>query len=216
MPISTLLIDLDDTVYPFSSGLWGVIKKRIDLYMLERMHLPADDIPQLRTSLFTQYGTTMRGLQTLYHVDERDYLAFVHDVPVGNYLTPDPALRAMLKALPQRKVIFTNADRGHAARVLHALDLEGVFEQVIDILDISPYCKPMQEAFDIVLKRLKIDDPRSVLMADDGVRNLAAAHNQGMATVRVGSEEPGADYDAAIMSLVKLPAVLDCLEKSEV
>ena len=32
----------------------------------------------------------MRGLQVTHHLDEKDYLAFVHDVPVEERLQPDP------------------------------------------------------------------------------------------------------------------------------
>jgi fumarylacetoacetase len=44
MSIDTLMIDLDDTLYPPSTGVWGLIGERIDLFMQERVGLPAERI----------------------------------------------------------------------------------------------------------------------------------------------------------------------------
>ena len=82
MPYSTLFIDLDDTLYPADSGVWKAIRERIDLYVMEKFHLPLEDARVRRQELFLRYGTTMRGLQAEYQVNEDEYLAFVHDVPL--------------------------------------------------------------------------------------------------------------------------------------
>ena len=81
MPFTTIFFDLDDTLYPSSSGVWKLIKDRMNLYMHLRLEIPRDEIPSLREELFHQYGTTLRGLQATYHIDTKDYLSFVHDIP---------------------------------------------------------------------------------------------------------------------------------------
>ena len=101
MAITTLLIDLDDTVYPPSSGIWGLIGERIDLFIHTRLQLPWDEIPHLRQRFFAEYGTTMRGLMVNYHIDPEDYLKFVHEVPIEALLQPDPDLRKVLAELSQ-------------------------------------------------------------------------------------------------------------------
>lgn len=208
MPISTLLIDLDDTLYPASSGLWGLIRQRIDLYMHERLGMSWEIIPELRHRLFSEYGTTLRGLQETLHIDEMDYLAFVHDVPVEELLQPDPQLGRLLSTYPQRKVIFTNADTRHAHRVLHTLQLEDQFSAIIDILAISPYCKPMPEAFKLALDLAEVQPGEGCLVCDDAPRNLAAARSLGCATVLVGTPGPHPDADYCIPSLHALTRVL--------
>jgi putative hydrolase of the HAD superfamily len=208
MPISTLLIDLDDTLYPPSTGLWGLIRQRIDLYMHERLGLPWEVIPDLRHHLFTEYGTTMRGLQVTRLVDEKDYLAFVHDVPVEERLRPDPELASLLARYPQRKIIFTNADERHARRVLRALQLENLFDDIIDICAITPYCKPMPAAFLRALELAGVILPGECLVCDDTPRNLATARSLGCVTVLVGSESASLDADYSILSLASLGQVL--------
>lgn len=208
MHLTTLFFDVDDTLYPPSSGLWEVLRRRIEMYMIERMGIPREEIDPLRHELFTKYGTTLRGLQLTRGVDTLDYLAYVHDVPLADYITPDPAVREMLLNLPQRKLIFTNADRNHAQRVLEALNLTGCFEDIIDILDIAPYCKPQEEAFHIALRRAGEPDARTCLMVDDSPSNLAVARRQGFYTVLVGSSGPYACSDSCISRLADLASAL--------
>jgi putative hydrolase of the HAD superfamily len=207
MPYSTLFIDLDDTLYPADSGVWKAIRQRIDMYVMERFHLPLEDARVRRQELFLRYGTTMRGLQAEYHVDEDEYLAFVHDVPLVDFLRPNPGLCQMLQSYPQRRVIFTNADVHHARRVLAVLGLSACFQQIIDIKALSPYCKPMQEAFRIALEIAGEPDPARCVLVDDQAHNVRAARAFGMQAIRVGALEPGFEK-ATISRLDDLPAVL--------
>ena len=114
---NTIFFDLDETLYPSSSGLWLAIRERINAFMHERMGFPPEQIEALREEYFREYGTTLRGLQANYSVDMDEYLAFVHDLPLEAHLHPDPELRGVIEALPARKFIFTNADCAHANRV---------------------------------------------------------------------------------------------------
>jgi len=208
MPFTTLFIDLDDTVYPAQSGLWDVIKQRISLYMHERMKMSWDEIPALRTYYYQNFGTTMRGLMHDYSIDKSDYLQFVHNVPLEEYIQRDDELRCALLSLPQRKVIFTNADTLHAERVMDIIGISDCFDQVIDINAIFPVCKPMPAAYEKALVLSGAPDVSQCAFADDSVSNLAGARQSGFYTVRVGSEEPSDQYDAAILTLRDLPKVL--------
>ena len=206
--LSVFLIDLDDTLYPAASGLWPAIRERICKYMLERLGLPKDQVHDLRRRLYMEYGTTLRGLQATMQVDVDDYLAYVHDLPIEDYLSPDPELRRTLMAYPQRKYIFTNADRAHARRVMARLGVEDCFEGVIDVHDLEPYCKPMREAFAIAFQRAGEADPTRCLLADDTPHNLTAARDLGMFVVQVGDQPTNPDSFPRIARLADLPRVL--------
>ncbi len=209
MVFSVLFCDLDDTLYPPSSGLWEVIGDRISVYMRQRLHIPEEKILALRQQYYQAYGTTLRGLQNHFGVDPGEYLAYVHDVPLQDYLAPNPALREALLKYPQRRLIFTNADRDHAHRVLEILNLADCFEQIIDVLDIAPYCKPQPEAFEIALKLAGQVEPRQCILLDDKIENLAVARRMGFYTVWVGrSNGSHPDYHASVASLNDLPLVL--------
>jgi putative hydrolase of the HAD superfamily len=211
MSINTIFIDLDDTLYPKSSGIWELIRKRIDLYIHDRLGLPWEDIPSLRQALFQKYGTTMRGLQANYEINDREFLAFVHDVNVENILSPDPDLRQKLTGLSQNLYLFTNADSVHAGRVVQALGLDGCFKGITDIIDITPYCKPQPQAYQIAFKRSGVHDPAQCLLVDDAPRNLATARELGCRTVLIGDPVEPNGWDACIQSISELPDALETI-----
>jgi putative hydrolase of the HAD superfamily len=209
MGFSTFFFDLDETVYPRESGVWDAIAARIDRYMLEILKFQPEEIHPIRDKLFLQYGTTLKGLQTVCNVDKNDYLQFVHDIPVKEFLLPNPSLRTTLLQYPQQKMIFTNADQPHAERVIDALDLNGCFDQIIDIHHITPYCKPDIESYQIALERAGNPEPNECVLLDDKVSNLAVARQLGFFTILVGGNGASTEYDASIAVLEDLPLVLD-------
>jgi pyrimidine 5'-nucleotidase len=208
MFFETILFDLDDTLYPASSGLWTVLQSRIELFMTEKMHLATDQVPALREELFRKHGTTLRGLSELYHIDEQEFLDFVHNVPLADYIQPNPRLKAVLSQMPQRKIIFTNADSNHATRVINVLELHGCFEQIIDVRDIHPYCKPQKEAFQKALELAAILQPQKCLMIDDAPRNLIAAKTLGISTVLIGNHSSPETFDHCINCIDQIENVL--------
>lgn len=190
-----LLFDLDDTLYPPTTGLWDEIGNRIDEFIFERLNMPREEISTFRNELYLKYGTTLRGLQILHNIDPHQYLDFVHQVPLEQYLQADPALRGALKQIPIPKWIFTNADRQHARRVTSLLGVEDCFDQVVDILDVAPYCKPMPEAYLKALEIMNIRDASKVILFEDTRKNILAARELGFYTVQVGGSLDHAAHD---------------------
>jgi len=208
MHFKSLYFDLDDTLYPASSGLWVAIRERMNAYMQRLMDLPIADIISLRQSYLEIYGTTLRGLQAHFNVDRDEYLAFVHDLPLEKFIYPDPGLRTILLSLPQRRWVFTNADKNHANRVLKILGLVDCFDGVIDIRAIDFACKPDKIAYQRALKIAGDDDPALCVIFDDALRNLAPARELGFYTILVGKDGTEPSVDQAMTSLHELK---DCM-----
>jgi pyrimidine 5'-nucleotidase len=208
MRFTTLFFDLDDTLYPSSTGLWPAIKNRMNLYMIERLRIPESDVPFLREQYFKMYGTTLRGLEERHNVDKQDFLAFVHDLPLQSYLCPDPILRKVIASLPTRNLIFTNADVSHARRVLAALQLDDLFDTIVDVNAVAPYCKPMPESFAIAMDLANEPDPHKCVMIDDLPRTTRAALNVGMASLLYGCDEPTEDASGVFTDWTYLPILL--------
>ncbi|KAK1298832.1 hypothetical protein QJS10_CPB14g00633 [Acorus calamus] len=134
-----LLFDLDDTLYPLSTGLATSCLKNIKDYMIEEMGIEASKIPDLCNVLYKNYGTTMAGLRAIgYDFDHDEYHRFVHGRLPYDKLKPDPVLRHLLLSLPLRRLIFTNADKIHAAKALRRLGLEDCFEGIICFETLNP------------------------------------------------------------------------------
>jgi putative hydrolase of the HAD superfamily len=208
MRFTTIFFDLDGTLYPESTGLWEAIKDRMNLYMRDRLGIPEEAVPGLREQYFKMYGTTLRGLQERHNVDKEDFLAFVHDLPLKNYLTPNPILREVIASLQTRNLIFTNADVNHARRVLAELQLDDLFETIIDVNAVDPYCKPMPESFAIAMELADEPDPRKCVVIDDLPRTTRAALDVGMASLLYGCDEPSADASGVFTDWNHLPILL--------
>lgn len=207
MAYSTIFFDLDETLYRSSTGLWEAIRVRMNRYMLERVGLPESVIPQLREQYYRQYGTTLRGLQIHHHVDTDEYLAYVHDLPLKEFLKPDPELQNLLSQLPQSCWIFTNADSAHAYRVLDVLGVRDYFVGVIDVRDVRPACKPASEAIQKALEIAGNPNPGQCVFLDDSPANVAAAGAYGLTTVLVGNGVHPQPFTYQVANLVDLPAV---------
>jgi putative hydrolase of the HAD superfamily len=211
MRFETLFFDLDDTLYSPYSGIWEAIGDRMVQYMITKLGFSEMSAPGERERLFHTHGTTMRGLVAEHHIDEVDFLEYVHDIRIEQYLSKNPELRTILQSFPQRKVIFTNADTGHAIRVLDALGIQDLFELIIDIRSIKPWCKPQAEAFAKAIELAGINNPKNCVMIDDALRNLITAHDFGLYTIHVGAQEVIEPVDAAILNVEELPKVLDSI-----
>jgi putative hydrolase of the HAD superfamily len=208
MRFSTVFFDLDDTLYPSSTGLWPLLKSRMSEYMRVQMGIPEEQIPVLREKYFREYGTTLRGLQANHRVDVVDFLAYVHNVPLRDFLTPDPLQRQAIASLGTRNLIFTNADVPHARRVLAALGLDDLFEAVVDVNAMDPWCKPMPEAFRLAMRVAGESDPARCVMIDDLPHTTRAARQFGMYSVLYGCGGAHPDADACLSDWSRLPGLL--------
>ncbi len=208
MTYTTIFFDLDDTLYPHESGLWQGIKDRISLYMHDELRFSWDEIPARREEYFLNYGTTLRGIQANFTVDENAYHAYVHQLPLEEYIAPDPNLRALLEHLPQKKYIFTSADAEHARRILARLEISEYFEKILDIYAVSPYAKPQPEAFARALEIVGESDSSSCVMIDDLPRTTHAAKEFGFFSILKGNKGNANDADVRLESWDELPKLL--------
>jgi putative hydrolase of the HAD superfamily len=190
-----VFFDLDDTLYPRSSGVMQVIGHRINQYMIERLKFEPADVVRLRDEYLHKFGTTLNALRRFYAVDPDEYLDFVHDISIGNYLHYEPALDQMLGRLRMNKIIFTNADAKHARRVLSRLGIIRHFESIIDIHMLDFVNKPDRRAY---LKALDFASVRAeeCVLVEDSIVNIITAARLGMTTVYVGDRlrTDGAHY----------------------
>jgi putative hydrolase of the HAD superfamily len=204
MRFTTVFFDLDDTVYPSTSGLWNAIGERMNQYMCDVLQIPDDEVPTLRKHYFDTYGTTLRGLQRHYGVDADDYLVYVHDLPLKEYIHPDPLVCQVIASLPQKKWIFTNADEAHALRVLRELELDGLFDGIIDVRRSNWACKPEPDAYRLAMEIAGERDPGRCVLLEDSLRNLAPARKIGFTTVLVSPEDPETNEHIWVRSAVEL------------
>jgi putative hydrolase of the HAD superfamily len=207
-----IIFDLDDTLYSRDTGLMREVGHRIHLWLHNHLSLSWEQASVVRRQYYERYGTTLGGLVALHDVDTNDYLAFVHDIPVEEYLEPTPALSAMLASIPLRKAIYTNATSEYSWRVMNALGVAGHFDRVVGIEQVGMRNKWSQDAYERALALLGAQGPEC-LMVEDTVRNLRAAKDLGLATVLVNAEPT--DYvDYVVRDVLEVGQVVNGLLRS--
>ena len=180
-----ILFDLDNTLYPRSSGLMQAIGHRINLYMVERLNIQPAEVSKTRDDYLKSFGTTLNALRRFYSVDPDEYLDFVHDIPVSSHLQSAPELDQMLGRMKPKKIIFTNADARHARRVLSRLGILQHFESIIDIHLLDFVNKPDRRAYIRALDFASVL-PEESMLVEDSLVNIIPAKKMGMTTVLVG------------------------------
>ena len=184
--VTCWVFDLDNTLYPPSARLFDQIEVLMTRYVMEALNVDRARANHLRQHYWRSHGTTLAGLMREHDVDPAPYLEAVHDISL-DHLERDPELRERIKALPGRKVIYTNGPRIHAERVSAARGLDGVFDAIygVEHADFRP--KPERAAFERVFALDGIE-PECAAMFEDEPRNLEAPHEMGMKTVLVAPE----------------------------
>jgi putative hydrolase of the HAD superfamily len=177
------VFDLDNTLYPHHSNLFSQIDVKMTGYVAELLQVPRDEARKVQKDFYLHYGTTLKGLMENYGVDPDDFLEKVHDIDYS-WIDPDPALGDAIKALPGRKFIFTNGDRGHAERAARQLGVLEHFDEIFDVVAADLVPKPAAETYDKFRSLHRIDCGRAA-MFEDLARNLTVPKALGMTTVLV-------------------------------
>ena len=182
------VFDLDNTLYPASSGLFAQIDERMRRFVRSRLEVDDARARAIQKGYYRSYGTTLNGLMSEHGVEPHEFLDFVHDIDLSG-LTANPQLAAGIAALPGRKVVFTNGSRAHAERVTRQLGLGQSFDGVFDIFATGFRPKPHAEAYDTLFAHFAAL-PRHAAMFEDLPGNLVQAHRLGMTTVLVTGDHP--------------------------
>lgn len=181
--VDTWVFDLDNTLYPAGSAIWPKIDERITTFLADFLGIDGLSARALQKFYYRRYGTTLAGLIADHRISHERFLGFVHDIDRSS-LAPHPALVEAISALPGRKLILTNGSRMHAEKTATALGLEGLFEDVYDIVSSDLVPKPEPEAYARFLERHAVDPTRAA-MFEDLPRNLVVPKTLGMATILV-------------------------------
>lgn len=181
--VTTWVFDLDHTLYPPSAKLLELIEVRMTAWVMDALQVDRTEADRLRLHYWQTHGTTLAGLMREHGIEPGPYLDRVHDIPLDR-LTPDLVLADHLRALPGRRIVYTNGCAPYAERVLAARGLSRLFDAIYGVEHAGFLPKPERAAFDAVftLDGLR---PDQAAMFEDDARNLAAPHAMGMATVHV-------------------------------
>lgn len=201
------LLDLDNTLHDANPHIFPFMSRAMSEYVAQATGLDAAAAQALRDHYWRRYGATLTGLVRHYGVDPRDFLTKTHDFldRLPQMVVHERALRHMLKKLPGRKIVFSNAPRHYVEAVLAHIGIHRLIDGIWTIERLRFVPKPHLTAFRHLLHREKLD-PRHCILVEDSVANLRAAKQLGMKTVLVSRTAQVPTYvDVLIKSALELP-----------
>lgn len=200
----TWLFDLDNTLHNASPHIFPHINRSMTAYICEHLQVDEIEASRLRQTYWKRYGATLLGLMRHHGTDPNHFLYHTHQIPdLARLVIAERGLQAMLRRLPGRKFIFSNAPLSYTEAVLAITGIGRCFDAVYSVERLRFQPKPAVGGFLRLLNDQGLD-PRSCIMVEDTLPNLITAKKLGMKTVWVSArtrQSPFAD--------VKLASVLD-------
>ncbi len=185
--IKNILFDLDGVLYQDLEAVFGQVSKKMTKYISNKLNINLDKAKELQRNYFHKYNTSLNGLMIHHDVKPEDFLEYVHDIDLS-FMKKDLVLRNELENLKIKKFIFTNGSKEHAKNITKHLGINDLFDGLFDIVDAEFSPKPTAKAFDLMIKKFKIN-PRETLYIEDIAKNLSIGKERGTITAWLINDE---------------------------
>jgi putative hydrolase of the HAD superfamily len=200
----TWLFDLDNTLHNASPHIFPHINRAMTAYIVEHLRVDEAEASRIRQHYWQRYGATLLGLIRHHNTDPHHFLWHTHQFPALKHMVVfERGLKAMLRRLPGRKIVFSNAPLHYIEAVLEHTGIGRCFDAVYSVERLRFQPKPAPAGFHHLLRAERLN-PRRCIMVEDTLPNLLTAKSLGMKTVWVSTctrQPPSVD--------VKLRSVLD-------
>lgn len=188
--LSYILLDLDNTLYPASSGVARELSRLINQYTSRYLGISEEEALLSRRGHFARYGTTLQWLRQVHGFeDNEDFFDKVHPRDLGAYLSKDGSVKHAIEKIPLPMAIFTNAPEEHARRVTDFYGVTSRFTRFFDIRYHRLQGKPHPDSYQRVLSDLGIS-PGETLLVDDQPLYLEGFRALGGETLLMAEAEP--------------------------
>ena len=178
--IKNILFDLDGVLYQDLEAVFGQVSKKMTKYISNKLGLDLKKARELQTNYFHKYNTSLNGLMIHHNIKPEEFLKYVHDIDLS-FMKKDLILRKELEGLNLKKFIFTNGSKEHANNITAHLGVNDLFDGLFDIVDAQFSPKPTAKAFDLMVKKFKIN-PSETLYIEDIAKNLSIGKERGTIT----------------------------------
>lgn len=206
------IFDLDNTLHNATPHIFPHINRSMTAYLQQHLQLDEAAANELRMHYWRRYGATLSGLIRHHGTKPEHFLWHTHQFPELELMVlREPRLRHVLKALPGKKVVFSNAPQHYAQAVLKLLRVDDLFDDVMAVEQTRFRPKPDSFGFLRLLRRQRVAAAQCV-MVEDSLENLVAAKRLGMRTVWVNTGNKGAPcVDVKIRDVMQLPGAVSRL-----
>lgn len=177
------IFDLDDTLHNASAHIFPVMNRAMTQYMMRSLDLDESSAHRLRQHYWHVYGATLKGLIRHHNINPHHFLQETHHFTnLPDMVIQVKRLRHMLQSLSGRKLVFTNAPRDYALRVLQIMGISDCFKLVFSVESAKFHGKPAIRGFQMLLKTIKVK-ASDCIMLEDSLPALMTAKRLGMKTI---------------------------------
>jgi len=203
------VFDLDNTLHNASPHIFPHINRSMTAYLQRHLRLSEEDAGNLRAQYWRRYGATLLGMMRHHGTDPEHFLRETHAFPdLSGMVVYERGLAAMLRRLPGRKLVLSNAPRAYALAVLQMMGVASHFDALHCIESTGYQPKPSLAAFRSLLRAHGLLASRCI-MVEDSRENLRPAKRLGMKTVWITRESRAPGYvDVKTASVLELPRLL--------
>lgn len=215
------LFDLDNTLHNASHAIFPAINANMNVFMarvLAQQGLPTDQasIDEMRQRYWHRYGATLLGMVQHHQVRPEEFLRDAHDFPdLFDMIRAERGLLHLLRRLPGRKILLTNAPWRYSRDVVRHLGLHRHFDKHISIESMRVHGKlkpkPSRQMLRQLLARERVAARRCILV-EDTIANLKTARQLGVRTAWVTQYLAGAVRQRRLVTMQ--PAYVDVKVKS--
>lgn len=200
-PSPLWLFDLDNTLHNATHAIFPAINRNMHAYMARVLGdgvTPADaaTVNRIRQDYYRRYGVTMLGMVRHHGVSAAEFLREAHrfeDLP--SMIRAERGLGRLLRRLPGKKILLTNAPRQYAQQVLRHLGLQRHFAAQVAVEAMRVHGQLQPKPSRPFLRKLLAAHGRpaqSCILVEDSIDNLRAAKREGLRTVWVTGFLPAA------------------------
>jgi putative hydrolase of the HAD superfamily len=224
-PSPLWLFDLDNTLHDASHAIFPIISANMNIYLARVLgdgSTPAspEAVNAARLDYWKRYGATLLGMIKHHQVSAADFLRETHDLgDLRQMIRAERGLGQLLKRLPGRKILLTNAPVRYSTDVMRHLGLRRHFMHHVAIENMRVHGQLRPKPSKLMLRRLLRKhgaSARRCILVEDTLANLRSARQLGVRTVWVTqylrtSDPIGA---APLPRMLKRPAYVDVKVKS--
>jgi putative hydrolase of the HAD superfamily len=209
------LFDLDNTLHDASHAIFPAINLNMNAYIAKVLAAcgeacDTEAVNAVRTQYWQRYGATLLGMVKHHQVSATDFLHEAHSFDdLAAMIRAERGLVRLLRRLPGRKILLTNAPRRYARDVLRQLGLHPHFAKHVPIEAMRVHGRLRPKPSRLMLQKLLAREglsARRCILVEDTVANLKTAKALGLRTAWVTQYlraekqrhvHPGAGTDAA-------------------
>ncbi|UVW28824.1 HAD-IA family hydrolase [Massilia sp. H6] len=188
------LFDLDNTLHDASHAIFPAISANMNTYIARVLgdgDTPAaqDVVDAARLGYWKRYGATLLGMIRHHQVCATDFLHVTHDLgALEKLVRHEKGLATLLRRLPGRKILLTNAPTRYSTDVMRHLGLGRHFSHHVAIEHMHVHRQLRPKPSSLMLRRLLRKHgvaARRCILVEDTLVNLKSASRLGLRTVWV-------------------------------